>query len=78
MVLPGTGKTYEITNLVRRKTNNDRKYYKVVQFHPSFSYEDFIDGIKPISTSNNGVQLELINGIFKEMCIEAYKELEKI
>lgn len=74
---PGTGKTYEITNLVRRKTNNDRKYYKVVQFHPSFSYEDFIDGIKPISTSNNGVQLELINGIFKEMCIEAYKELER-
>lgn len=74
---PGTGKTYEITNLVRRKTNNDRKYYKVVQFHPSFSYEDFIDGIKPISTSNNGVQLKLINGIFKEMCIEAYKELER-
>jgi hypothetical protein len=74
---PGTGKTYEITNLVRRKTKNDRKYYKVVQFHPSFSYEDFIDGIKPISTSNNGVQLELVNGIFKEMCRSAYEELER-
>ncbi|MGE4457132.1 MAG: McrB family protein [Arcobacteraceae bacterium] len=73
---PGTGKTYEITNLVRKKTKNDKKYYQVVQFHPSFSYEDFIDGIKPIASSNNGVQLNLINGIFKEMCIEAFKELE--
>lgn len=74
---PGTGKTYEITNLVRKKTNNNKKYYKVVQFHPSFSYEDFIDGIKPIVADSMGVQLKLINGIFKEMCIEAYIELKR-
>ncbi len=79
---PGTGKTYEILELVKRKAQAQdgtcpTKYYKVVQFHPSYNYEDFIDGIKPVKATTNGIQLELVNGIFKEMCIEAYKELEK-
>lgn len=79
---PGTGKTYEILELVKRKAQAQdstcpTKYYKVVQFHPSYNYEDFIDGIKPVKATTNGIQLELINGIFKEMCIEAYKELEE-
>ncbi len=79
---PGTGKTYEVLELIKRKAkaqddDNPSKYYKVVQFHPSYNYEDFIDGIKPTKTIENGsLQLELVNGIFKEMCIEAYKELK--
>lgn len=79
---PGTGKTYELLEMVKRKakaqdTDNPSKYYKVVQFHPSYNYEDFIDGIKPTKTTgNSSLQLELVNGIFKEMCIEAFKELQ--
>jgi len=77
---PGTGKTYltnkSITNQLTILDNQDiNKQYKLVQFHPSFGYEEFIDGIKPVKSTNNAIQLELVNGIFKEMCIDSFKEL---
>ena len=79
---PGTGKTHDIVNLVKRKVksqidNNESetKYFKIVQFHPSYSYEDFIDGIKPVKSDGNNINLELIDGEFKKMCQEASKEL---
>jgi len=78
---PGTGKTYSVENSIKNrleflKDQNANKQYKLVQFHPSFGYEEFIDGIKPKSLNNtNGIQFELVNGIFKEMCIDAFKEL---
>ena len=74
--VPGTGKTHDVLEEVRKLTDDSDKYYKVVQFHPSFSYEDFIDGVKPIGNKDGNLQLGLVNGIFKKMCIEAYKELE--
>jgi len=73
---PGTGKTYQVTELIKRKTNDDSFYYKIQQFHPSFGYEDFIDGIKPIGTDASGnMKFGLVNGEFKELCIRAFKEL---
>ena len=79
---PGTGKTYmtdkSIMNNLSLLNNQDiNKQYRLVQFHPSFGYEEFIDGIKPVMSqkSTNGIRLELVNGIFKEMCIDAFKEL---
>lgn len=75
--VPGTGKTHDVLKEVKELTESNDKYYKVVQFHPSFSYEDFIDGVKPVGNKDGNLQLGLVNGIFKEMCIEAYKELER-
>jgi hypothetical protein len=41
----------------------------MVTFHQSFSYEDFIEGIKPVLGAEDGqVQYELKDGIFKKMC----------
>ncbi|MBV6878889.1 AAA family ATPase [Epilithonimonas ginsengisoli] len=38
-------------------------------FHQSMSYEDFIEGIKPVMTEDEGeVNYEIQNGIFKEIC----------
>lgn len=76
---PGTGKTYELLKMIKAKAkkqdiNCPEKYYKVVQFHPSYNYEDFIDGIKPVN-KNGQIQLELQNGVFKNICIDAFKEL---
>lgn len=78
---PGTGKTYSTinstTNQIKATNGNIDEQFCLVQFHPSYSYEDFIDGIKPTKVGNGAVNLELVNGKFKEMCIRAFKELVK-
>ena len=46
--------------------------YKVVTFHPSFSYEDFVRGIRPVATEEGGVtQFRTVDGVFKQICDEA-------
>lgn len=49
------------------------KRYKFVTFHQSFSYEEFIEGIKPVM-ENNELAYEIKDGIFKEMCETARKD----
>lgn len=40
-----------------------------VTFHPSYTYEDFIEGFRPIaSAAAGGLQLGLVDGIFKDVC----------
>ncbi len=73
---PGTGKTYSVLKAVESLTGNDTSRYILVQFHPSYGYEDFIDGIKPVKGTNSGnINLELENGIFKDICKRAYANL---
>ncbi len=46
--------------------------YKTVTFHPSFTYEDFVRGIRPVASSEDGpTQFRLVDGIFKQICDEA-------
>lgn len=72
---PGTGKTYLVKNMIDLVCQGDTSRYEWVQFHPSYTYEDFIEGIKPTGITENGsVKLELVNGIFKELCIRAKKD----
>ena len=73
---PGTGKTYEVKNMINIVCQGDKNRYEWVQFHPSFSYEDFIEGIKPVGIDEKNVKLELVNGIFKDFCIKAKRALE--
>jgi len=79
---PGTGKTYSVENSIRNrleflKNQSANEQLTLVQFHPSYSYEDFIDGIKPSGIDNTGnLKFELVNGEFKKMCIKAAKELK--
>jgi len=40
-------------------------------FHPSYSYEDFIEGFRPDPTISNNLVLRLKDGIFKRICKEA-------
>ena len=74
---PGTGKTYMTEETIKaRKIIEGNSEYELVQFHPSYGYEDFIDGIKPVGLTENGqMKFELKNGIFKQMCIDAFKNL---
>lgn len=52
--------------------------YRVVTFHPSFSYEDFVRGIRPITDKETGAtQFKLVDGVFKQICDEARVNPEK-
>lgn len=47
--------------------------YKVVTFHPSFTYEDFVRGIRPVTTAEDGTtQFRMVDGKFKEICDDAH------
>jgi hypothetical protein len=52
-------------------TGKEIKRYKFLTFHQSYSYEDFIEGIKPVLSENGELQdlnYTIEPGIFKEMC----------
>ncbi|NVC64925.1 restriction endonuclease [Vibrio sp. 05-20-BW147] len=69
---PGTGKTYAVKNSLDFLCQGDRERYEFVQFHPSFSYEDFIEGIKPKGVTKDGsIKFELVDGVFKRFCKKA-------
>jgi 5-methylcytosine-specific restriction enzyme B len=46
---PGTGKTFVAKRLAKRITNGNEDRIDLVQFHPAYSYEEFIQGIRPES-----------------------------
>ncbi|MFO0261811.1 MAG: AAA family ATPase, partial [Planctomycetota bacterium] len=64
---PGTGKTFIAKRLAYLLLGErDDSCVSMVQFHPSYSYEDFVQGYRPIE---NGFQLR--NGVFYEFCRRA-------
>lgn len=53
-------------------TNKSIKNYEFITFHQSFSYEDFIEGIKPkLDDSEKDVSFEIKDGVFKKLCLKA-------
>jgi 5-methylcytosine-specific restriction enzyme B len=46
-------------------------YLTWLTFHPSYSYEDFVEGFRPVDTGTGGLTLRLEDGIFKRLCREA-------
>lgn len=63
---PGTGKTY-IAEIIAKYLAQDDDKIEIIQFHPSYSYEDFVEGYRPSDTGG----LSLKGGIFKEICHKA-------
>jgi 5-methylcytosine-specific restriction enzyme B len=41
-------------------------------FHASYSYEDFVEGFRPVDTGSGGLSLRLQDGVFKRVCREAH------
>ncbi|PZO09388.1 MAG: restriction endonuclease [Lysobacteraceae bacterium] len=49
------------------------KRYRVVTFHPSYSYEDFVIGLRPVGGADTGgaVGFRMVDGVFKQACADA-------
>lgn len=68
---PGTGKTLAATSVASFLAGNGDGLVETVQFHPSFSYEDFIEGRRPQTDSKGRLQYPVLSGRFQEFCERA-------
>lgn len=64
---PGTGKTY----MARKIAEEMGAETKFVQFHPSYDYTDFVEGLRPVDNGSGQVVFERKDGVFKEFCSRA-------
>ena len=82
---PGTGKTYLARQIaifkvlgktdIETLSDTEKAIIKervgFVQFHPSYDYTDFVEGLRPITDDKGNVGFERMDGIFKEFCKKA-------
>lgn len=85
---PGTGKSYLakeiaadiVSNGYEKEyshlTEEQKKQVEFVQFHPSYDYSDFVEGLRPKVNSDGTMGFELQNGIFKRFVDRARKNYE--
>lgn len=74
---PGTSKTYYAKGLAFAIAN-DPNNIEFVQFHPSYSYEDFVEGIFPEVDEETGqVVFKIKDKIFKKLCKDAKNNPDK-
>ena len=82
---PGTGKTHlakDIASFMHYQKNYEdltdeekehiKEYIGFVQFHPSYDYTDFVEGLRPVNDCTGGqIGFERKDGVFKKFCERA-------
>ena len=74
---PGTGKTHLAIDIANELTDGNKDQIGFVQFHPSYDYTDFVEGLRPVSNGDGSIEFRLQDGIFKDFCQKA-KEAQLI
>lgn len=85
---PGTGKTYLAKGIAADiisdgyfddyalLTDEQKEQVEFVQFHPSYDYSDFVEGLRPKINADGSMGFELQDGIFKRFVERARKNYE--
>lgn len=85
---PGTGKSYLAREIAadiisngyfddyKLLTDEQKKQVEFVQFHPSYDYSDFVEGLRPKVNDDGTMSFELQDGIFKKFVARARKNYE--
>ena len=68
---PGTGKTHMAREIAKEMGAESM----FVQFHPSYDYTDFVEGLRPIDNGEGHIVFERKDGVFKEFCRKAVQNL---
>lgn len=71
---PGTGKTYVAQEVAKYIVHEDGQSIserdsriRVVQFHPSYGYEDFVEGLRPVANSRGQIEFQTVPGVLLDM-----------
>jgi 5-methylcytosine-specific restriction endonuclease McrBC GTP-binding regulatory subunit McrB len=85
---PGTGKSYLAKEIAADIVSNgyydkyelltaeQKKQVEFVQFHPSYDYTDFVEGLRPRGNDDGTMGFELQDGVFKKFVARARKNYE--
>lgn len=80
---PGTGKTYTASRYLewllwgvdqRPRDPGGVGLVTRVTFHPSYTYEDFVEGYRPAAAGSGGLVLHLQDGVLKRVCTAAAQD----
>ena len=74
---PGTGKTF-MAQAIAEEMGCGKDEMCFVQFHPSYDYTDFVEGLRPVSDGKGSIGFERKDGIFKAFCKRALSKVQPI
>ncbi|MDM8529338.1 AAA family ATPase, partial [Anaerolineales bacterium HSG24] len=68
---PGTGKTFLAEKLARHIVGGGDGFHRLIQFHPAYAYEDFMEGLRPELTEQGQLSYSMKSGRFITFCQQA-------